>query len=62
MNNYLIEFNGDYGIYQTEEEMREVKMRFNENASISRWDKLEQIQNYATKQGFNYVGFDMFYK
>lgn len=61
MNNYLIEFNGDYGIYQSDKTMREIKLIFNENASLSKWDKVEQIQNYATEQNLNYVGYDMFF-
>ncbi len=60
MNNYLIQYNGDYGIYQTDKTMQEIKLIFNENASLSKWDKVEQIQNYVIEHNLNYVGYDMF--
>ena len=62
MNNYLIQFNGDYGILQSDKTMQEVKMIFNENADISNWEKLEQIQRWAKEHDLNYIGHDMFYK
>jgi hypothetical protein len=62
MNNYLIQFNGDYGIYQTDKDMREVKMLFSEHATIEQWPRLEQIQRHAEALELNYVGFDMFYR
>lgn len=42
--------------------MAEVKMLFEEGLKIEMWEKLEQIQRYAQKEGLNYVGFDSFYK
>lgn len=62
MNNYLITYDGDYGIYQTDANMQEVKQLFNENATIEMWPRVEQIQAHAQILNLNYVGFDMFYK
>jgi TnpA family transposase len=60
MYNYLIEKGEKYGIYQTDKTMQEVKVMF--DGIITRWDTIEQIQNYTSKRGLEYVGFDMFYK
>jgi len=62
MNNYLIQFNGDYGILQTDKTMQEMKMKIHENVEISNWETVEQIQRWAEKYNLRYVGYDMFYK
>ena len=61
MNTYLIMQNQEYGIYQTEKNMSEVKDMF-DYTILEKWDEIEQIQEYAKKLKWKYVGYDMFYK
>lgn len=62
MNNYIIHYNGDYGIYTTDKSIAEMKLLFSEHADIRMIGTIEQLQQYAKDNELNYVGFDMFYR
>lgn len=62
MNNYLIQYNGDYGILQTDKTFEEVKFLCNENVKIKQFLQVGEAQQFASELGLNYVGYDMFYK
>jgi hypothetical protein len=60
MNNYLIQYNSDYGIMQTDKTFSEVKFMFSKNVIIKQFLDVREAQQFANELSLNYVGYDMF--